>query len=398
MNGFTPTPRQRELVEEIRRLGPALDERAVVYDREASFPTENFDDFKRLGFLRLCIPERYGGLGADFETYALVAEEIGRHCGSTGLCFNMHSVSTLLMGQIADDLDMSDEDREAHERRRAQAFRATIAEQLIHSQPFSEGLGAGETAGYATKAVPVEGGFRVTGRKIFASLSDAADRHNVLCVTPGDERVRFLSVPRGAEGATIVGTWDPLGMRGTISKDLVLDDVFVPAENELLPPGVFNQMAERWPYFFMTLSFTYIGLCRGVLDFARDYLVARTPAPFRRRDHPLRQVGWAELQLSYERAQALHYRALSEAGLDPGPEQRARAWAAVTTTMETAPALASLAIRVCGGASMLKPKALERMYRDARCGATMLPWNTETCMLRLGKHRLYDDDDEEPGA
>ncbi len=391
MNGFTPTDRQRELVEEIRRLGPTLAERAVVYDREASFPYENFADLHRLGFLGLCIPERLGGLGADFVTYALVSEEIGRHCGSTGLCFNMHTVSVLLMTQIADALDMSDEDRATHNRRRDLHLRQIVDEGLIYSQPFSEGIASGETVGYATKAIPVEGGFRVTGKKIFASLSDAADRHNILAATPGEERIRFLSVPRDAEGVEIRGTWDPLGMRGTISKDMIFTDVFVPAENELLPPGLFNQMAERWPYFFMTLSFTYVGLSRGVLDFTRAYLAEKTSAPFRRRDHPMRQVGWAEMQLAYERMHSLHYRCLSEVGVDPTPEQRARAWAAVATTMETAPALASQAIKVCGGASMLKPKALERMYRDARCGALMLPWNQETCMMRLGRHGLYEE-------
>jgi alkylation response protein AidB-like acyl-CoA dehydrogenase len=379
-----------DLVAEIRRLGPVMTERAVVYDRDASFPQENFDDLRRIGFLGLCIPEEYGGLGGDFRAYAAVSEEIGRYCGSTGLCFNMHTVTTILIGQIADDLAMDDADRAAHERRRAVTLRQIADEGLIHSQPFSEGIAGGETAGYATKAVPVEGGFRVTGKKVFASLSHAADRHNVLCVTPGEERVRFLSIPKGAAGVEIRGTWDPLGMRGTISNDMIFTDVFVPAENELLPPGIFNQMADRWPYFFMTLSFTYAGICRGVLDFTRDYLRADIGAPYRRRDHPLRQVGWAEMQLQDERMHALHARVVAESGVDPTPQQRARAWAAVATTMETAPALASQAIRVCGGASMLKPKALERMYRDARCGATMLPWNVETCLMRLGRNELYD--------
>ncbi len=382
-----------DLVAEVRRLGPAMAERAVVYDRDASFPQENFDDLRRIGFLGLCIPQRFGGLGGDFRAYAAVSEEIGRHCGSTGLCFNMHTVTTILMNQIADDLTMDDAERSAHERRREVVMRQIVNEGLIHSQPFSEGIAGGETAGYATKAVPVDGGFRVTGKKVFASLSHAADRHNILCVTAGSEDVRFLSVPRGAEGVVISGSWDPLGMRGTISNDITFTDVFVPADNELLPPGIFNQMAERWPYFFMTLSFTYAGLCRGIMDFTRDYLKADFGAPFRRRDHPLRQVGWAELQLSYERMHALHWRVVGEAGLDPTPDQRARAWAAVATTMETAPELASKAIRICGGASMLKPKALERMYRDARCGATMLPWNVETCLMRLGRHALYDADE-----
>jgi alkylation response protein AidB-like acyl-CoA dehydrogenase len=64
--------------------------------------------------------------------------------------------------------------------------------------------------------------------------------------------------------------------------------------------------------------------------------------------------------------------------------------------METAPEVASLAIRVCGGRSLLRPLALERIYRDARCGATMLPWSVEVCLDRLGRAGLLDDDEGVP--
>ena len=69
-------------------------------------------------------------------------------------------------------------------------------------------MAAGATAGYSTRAVPVEGasgGHRVTGRKIFASLSGAAHIHNVVCLVPGDERIRFMGVPADATGVVIEG-------------------------------------------------------------------------------------------------------------------------------------------------------------------------------------------------
>ena len=90
----------------------------------------------------------------------------------------------------------------------------------LHSQPFCEGNAPGATEGIATIAEPVDGGYRVTGRKIFASLSEAADIHNVVAMVPGDERVRFLGVPAAGEGLSIVGEWDPLGMRATLSRTL----------------------------------------------------------------------------------------------------------------------------------------------------------------------------------
>ena len=92
------TPRRRELVARMAALGPAIAARAERYDREASFPHENFADMRAAGFLALYIPEEHGGLGADFTTYALVSEELGRHCGSTALTFNMHTATMILTG------------------------------------------------------------------------------------------------------------------------------------------------------------------------------------------------------------------------------------------------------------------------------------------------------------
>ncbi len=62
---------------------------------------------REAGFLGLVIPERYGGLGADFATYAQVSSEIGRWCGATALTFNMHTATMMWSGQLADDLDMT---------------------------------------------------------------------------------------------------------------------------------------------------------------------------------------------------------------------------------------------------------------------------------------------------
>ena len=385
------TPRRREFVARMAELGPVIADRSGHYDRDATFPFENFDDFREAGFLRLCIPEKDGGLGADFTSYALVSEELGRHCGSTALTFNMHTATMLLTGQIADDLEMSDDDRALHARRRADMYRGVVEEGHIHAQPFSEGHLPGATAGVTTRAVPVDGGFRVTGRKIFASLAGAADRHNVTCMIEGEDVIRFLGVPADADGITIEGDWDPVGMRGTVSRNLVFDDVFVPAEHEYLPPGCFDQAAARWPYFFMTLSFAYVGIQRAVLDFTSAYLRGEN-GPSERRDLPQKQHGWGQMKLAHERSQALTYRVLGEVGVDPTPEQVHRAWAAVVTAMETAPEMASLAVRVCGGRSLLRPQLLERLYRDSRCGATMLPWSVEVCLDRLGRAELFDDD------
>jgi alkylation response protein AidB-like acyl-CoA dehydrogenase len=262
---------------------------------------------------------------------------------------------------------------------------------MIHSQPFSEGLSGRATTGVATIAQPVDGGYRVTGRKIFASLSESASIHNVVCLVPGDDRIRLLGVSSDADGLTVTGDWDPLGMRGTVSKTLILDDVFVPAEHEWVPAGVFDQVASRYPWFYMTLSFAYLGLMRSVLDFTGAYL--RGEIDGSSRGHlPQKQHVWAEMTLLYDRARSLTYSVLDRVAVDPHPDDVKLAWSSMVTTMEGAPELASMAIRVCGGRSLLRPLPLERLYRDARCGATMLPWSGEVCLERLGQYGLVEGD------
>ena len=384
---------REQLVAMVRELGPVMAQRAVVYDRDATFPFENFADFRDAGLLGVCVPTRYGGLGASYADYVRVSEEVGRYCGATALTFNMHNATMLWCGQVADLLDLEPEDRDRHESIRAEMFRGVVEDGRIHSQPFSEGLAPGATAGVSTRAVPVEGGWQVTGRKIFASLSGAADFYNVTCQVPGEEDIRLLGVPADAEGVSIVDDWDPLGMRGTVSRTLLMDEAFVPSANEWMPAGTYNQAALRYPWLFLSLCPSYLGLTGGILDTTAAYLRGELPgqATGARRDHPIKQHGWAQMQLRHEQSRALLYRAVDEATLDPSEAQLATGWAAAITVMEHAAEVASLAIRVCGGQSMLKTLPLERMYRDARLGSTMLPWSAEVCLERLGRARLYDE-------
>lgn len=391
-----------DLVQLVRDLGPVMTERAVIYDREARFPTENFADFGTNGLLGVCVPRSHGGLGATYADYVRVSEEVGRYCGATGLTFNMHNATMLWCGQVADLLEMTPQQRDRHDRIRTEMFRGVIEEGKIHSQPFSEGLAPGATAGVSTRAVPVggggdgrdghAGGWLVTGRKIFASLSGSADYYNVTCQVPGEDEIRLLGVPADADGVEIVDDWDPLGMRGTVSRTLLMRDVFVPDRNEWMPAGTYNQAANRYPWLFLSLCPSYLGLTGGILDATAAYLRGELPgqAAGARRDHPVKQIGWAQMQLRHEQSRALLYRAIDEASLDPTDAEMILGWAAAVTVMENAAEVASMSIRVCGGQSSFRTLPLERMYRDARLGSTMLPWSAEVCMERLGRARLYD--------
>ncbi len=397
-NAQALTARQRELVARAGELGRTrFAPRAAAHDRDASFPLENYADLRDAGLLALCVAKAHGGLGADFATFALVAAEIGRHCGSTALSYSMHVSSSMWSGFIADALDMSPEQRADHERCRALYSESVVRDGRVHSQSFSEGgAAAAGRAPFGTLARRVEGGYVVNGRKIFASIAGAADCYGVLCTLDaagaGPRDTIYLAVPATAPGVQVTGDWDPLGMRATVSRTLLFQDAFVPASARLLPEGVYHQAAARYPHMFATLAPTYLGLAQAAYDFTVQYLRAEIPGmpAAQRRMYPTKQIAVAQMRLMLEQTRALFMQTAFEARVDPPKDARLRLYAAHYTVMENANALCALAIRTCGGQSMLKSLPLERLYRDSRCGSLMLPWTAELCLDRLGRECLYE--------
>jgi len=209
---------------------------------------------------------------------------------------------------------------------------------------------------------------------------------------PSRRNTLYLAIPAEAEGVSVVGDWDPLGMRGTVSRTLLFREGFVAEEQALMPRGLYFQAATRWPHMFLTLSPTYIGLAQAAYDFTVKYLRGEAPGtpPVKRRMYPTKQIAVAEMRIRLEAAKALWFQAVTEAQANPTKEQVLRAYAAQFSTMESANDIARLAIRTCGGQSMLKSLPLERIYRDSRCGSLMLPWTAELCLDRIGREALYE--------
>ena len=406
-DAFRLTEQEAALTDLARRIGKArFAGRAAEVDRDARFPTENYRDMHEAGLLGICVPAADGGAGADFRAYMLTAAEIGRYCGATALTWNMHVCSCLWTGALSDDLEMTEADRAVHRERRAVHYRRILDEGAIYAQPFSEGgAAAAGVVPFSTSATRVDGGWRISGKKIFASLSGHADYYGILCgeTRPGERPSRrdtmYIAVPAGADGVRVVGDWDPLGMRGTVSRTLLLEDVFVADDAQLMPRGVYYQAASRWPHMFMTLSPTYMGIAQAAYDLTVAYLRGEVPGlpPVKRRMFPTKQLGVAQMRVMLEQTKALWFQAVTEARADPSKEQVLRAYVAQYTVMENANEICQLAIRTCGGQSMLKSLPLERLYRDSRCGSLMLPWTAEICLDRVGREALYEPGEKDEG-
>lgn len=404
---FTPavgdhafTAQQRALLAIAHELGRAkFAARAAHWDEEASFPFANYEDLREAGLLGLCVPRDHGGLGADYSSYMMVAAEIGRFCGATALTYNMHICSTMWTGVLADGIPMTETQRAEHAKRRELHFRRVVSDGAVYAQPFSEGSAAAAgRAPFGTTARKVEGGWLVNGRKIFASLSGAAHFYGVLCTEDkGDEKpdardTLYLAVPAASEGLAISGDWNPLGMRGTVSRNLTFKDVFVGDDEQLMPRGVYFKGAQTWPAMFFTLAPTYLGIANAAYDFTVSYLRGEVPGepPVKRRMYPTKQIAVAQMRIQLEQMRSCFLRAILEAKPNPSKDERMRLYAAHYTVMEGANDLCRLAIRTCGGQSMMKHLPLERLYRDSRCGSLMLPWTAELVLDRMGRETLYE--------
>jgi alkylation response protein AidB-like acyl-CoA dehydrogenase len=400
-----PSARQRELIALARRLArECFAPRADRHDRDASFPFDDYADLRAAGLLGLCVPERCGGLGADYETYCLVAEQLAQGNAATALTFNMHCLTMLMMGPIADNMAMPPAVRERHEKLRAAKFREVVEGGVFYGQPHSEPVEQGETdAGlgvggrrFGTTARKVDGGYVVNGRKFFVSLAGCARYYATPAIRLGDgpwiERTLYLQIAGDTPGVAFAGDWDPMGMRATVSRDMLLQNVFVPDDAEVLPPGLFGAMYNAFPHLFLSFSAIFLGLMQAAYDDALAYLTGRLPdAPIPHTEMAAKGHAIAEMLFSIEAARALYYRAISEAQVDAPLEAVQRARAAHVTVQRTVVAVTQEAIRVCGGRAFLKRYPLERHARDARAAALMRPWTQELAMQQAWEAALGSD-------
>src|SRR5579864_7960265 len=397
-----PSARQRELIALARNLArERFVQRADRHDHEASFPFDDYADLRSEGLLALCVPEAYGGLGADYETYCLVAEQLAQGNASTALTFNMHCLTMLMIGPIADAMAMPPAARERHEALRAVKFREVVEKGAFYGQPHSEPVEHGETdtslgvggRRFGTTARKVAGGYVVNGRKFFVSLGGCAPYYATPAIRIGDEpwieRTLYLRIPKDAPGVSFAGEWDPMGMRATVSRDMVLQNVFVADDGEVLPPGLFGAMYNAFPHLFLSFSATFLGLMQAAYDGAIAYLTGSMPgAPVPHTEIAAKGPAIAEMLFAIEAARALFYRAISEAEVNAPLEAVQRARAAHVTVQRAVVAVTQEAIRVCGGRAFLKRYPLERYARDARAAALMRPWTEELAMQQAWEAAL----------
>jgi acyl-CoA dehydrogenase len=373
--------RERELVAWAAELGSAIEGYSGEHDLEGTFVAEAYDLLRSSGYLALAVPEELGGRGATIREVAMAQRELARHCASTALASVMHHHVVLFTAW--------------RHRRGLPGAEATLRRVSDEGIVLVSTGGADQTRPRG-EAVRVEGGYRVSGRKIFASQAPVGTVMSTMFPLDDPDEGRIvlnMAVPLGADGVTVLDTWDSLGMRGTGSHDVELHDVFVPEERVLArrPYGKIDPPLQVILSIAMPpISAVYL----GVAEAARDHAVAAVHATPRGDDLTVqRQVGLIDNRLRVA-GWALDG-ALRIVGDDPAPSMDTVA-AVMTAKREIALAgieVCDLAMDVAGGAAYYRTSPIERGYRDIR-GAKFHPFGPEETLMHAGKLALGRPADE----
>ncbi len=199
-----------------RELGPGFAARAAEHDATDAFVAENYAALKQRGFFKAGVPTELGGGGAMLGELCATIRELGHHCSSTALAASMHTHTVAMMSALWRSGNKGPEP----------LLRRVAAEGLML---VSSG-GSDWLAG-SGRLEKVEGGYKMTGRKIFASGVPAG---HVLMTTgifddpESGPTVIHFGVPLNAPGVKVLDTWRALGMRSTGSHDVELEGVFLP--------------------------------------------------------------------------------------------------------------------------------------------------------------------------
>jgi alkylation response protein AidB-like acyl-CoA dehydrogenase len=349
--------------------------RAVLHDREASFPFENFSRLSEAGLLALTVPAALGGTGAGALDTARILAIFGKADPSTALVLSMHYIQHLVMA------------RSAHwpGRLARKLARETVeGVALINALRVEPDLGSPSRGGLpATIARRMETGWRLSGRKIYSTGAPILKWYAVWARTDEPiQRVGLFLVPAGLPGTRIIETWDHLGLRASGSHDVVFDDVVFPLDHE-----IDVRKPDDWqvPDFTQAtvhaifVAAIYDGIARAARDWLVEFLKSRVPsnlgASLATLPRAQETVGAVEARL------AVNTRLIeSFAGdFDDGvPLSASESSIIKLTVTNNAVAVVEDALSLTSNHGLTRNNPLERHYRDVLCGRVHTPQDDAT--------------------
>lgn len=377
---------QKRLLERCRAMAADFATRAGDHDREASHPSENYDRLRAEGFLALNIAKKWGGGGVGLFDHTLAFEALAQGCPSTALAFNMHAS---MVGPLTESDYVPD------------ACKAYIAELVVDEGKmiagnFSEATSTsliGERH-LGTIARRADGGWRITGRKMFASMLQAADYCAVLTYPDGATDPRaglFILVPTVTEGRSVIENWDTLGMRATRSDSLVLEDCWVPERNALYETDniqPFRNDQAHW--FWASYTPVYLGVAAAAYAEVVKVLEGRQPPGYTQplAYHPDARRKVAQMAVDLEAARLVTYQsAWLVDSQGPNPDSLAALFRAKYIVGEVCSRITRMALELGGAHAIFKGSRLEQLFRDGALAPIQAP-QADFCLHNIALHAL----------
>jgi alkylation response protein AidB-like acyl-CoA dehydrogenase len=338
-------------------LGPAFAERAAEHDQDDSFVHKNYEELEARGVFAAGVPRELGGGDASLQDLCDLLRTLAHYCSSTALALSMHTHLVAVPAW-----------RYRNERAPVNALLERVAKEQI----VLVSTGGSDWLDGSGTAEKVEGGYRVSGRKIFCSGVPAGTTLMTTAVydDPNEGRtVLHLPVALSDEGAKMLDTWHTLGMRATGSNDVTLENVFVPeaAVGVRRPAGQWHHVMHIVAMIALPLIYSvYV----GVAEAARD--IALRLAAKKREDTGVQLLaGELENELTGARV-ALESMIDEGSRSQPGPETTNRVMMRRTLAGRGAVRTVERALELGGGAAFYRGAGLERLFRDVQ-GARFHP-------------------------
>jgi alkylation response protein AidB-like acyl-CoA dehydrogenase len=367
-----PSTTRADWIAVARELGERFATRAAGHDGDDSFVADNYAELKTHRLFSAGVPVDLGGGGASHAELCGMLRTLGRSCGSTALALSMHT--HLVAAAVW---------RRQHDRAPVEPMlRRVAAEELVL---VSSG-GSDWLAG-SGQARTVDGGYRITARKIFSSGCPSGQllvTSAVLDDPQAGPTVLHFAVPIDAPGVKMLDTWHTLGMRATGSHDITLENVFVP---EAAIAG--RRPQGKWHHLFHVVVMIALPLVYsvyvGVAEAARDLAVRQA---MKKRDDAGVPYLVGEMENELAAADmALEAMIATAATAQPGPETTKRTAIARTLCGRAAIATVDKAMEVTGGGAFYRNLGLERLFRDVQ-GARYHPLQEKAQLRYAGRLAL----------